>query len=245
MTELLSIQDLETFVSTRDALHRVAEHVVAKARFLDDGEIRLTAYPGGFSTPLLADGRRVRVEADDLVIDAPDAPDGSRRTKLTAIGEAATFAGIAPGFPTELYEPATSFDPDAPLGLDLRSAEALAAWYGFTAGVLAAFAAEIAEAHPSQLILWPEHFDQAFYTEDADETRRANYGASPGDEGNPEPYMYVGPWGTTTPNEYWNAEHFNGAVLPLSALIAADDPAQVAMQFLRAGRLLLAPVTTR
>ena len=111
--------------------------------------------------------------------------------------------------------------------------------------MLAAFAAEIAEAHPSPLILWPEHFDQAFYTEDADEARRANYGASPGDEGHREPYVYVGPWGSTAPNDYWNAEHFNGAVLSLSELVAADDPTSVALQFLRAGRLILAPVATR
>lgn len=184
MTSLLPIADLDTFASTRDALHRVAEHVVAKARFLDDREIRLTAYPGGFASPLLAGETRVRVEADELVIDSPS---GSRRTGLTTI----------------------------------------------------------AEAHPSQLILWPEHFDQAFYTEDADETRRANYGASPGDEGHPEPYLYVGPWGPTSPNAYWNAEHFNGAVLGLSELLTADDAADTALQFLRAGRVLLAPGTTR
>ena len=242
MTELLPIHDLDTFASTRDALHRVAEHVVAKARFLDDREIRLTASDGGFASPPLADGKRVRVDSDELVIDSPG---GSRRMTLTTIGEAGDFAGFEPGFPTELYEPATSFDPHDPLNLDRGAAETLAAWYGFTADVLATFAAEIAEAHPSPLILWPEHFDQAFYTEDADETRRANYGASPGDEGHPEPYLYVGPWGPTSPNAYWNAEHFNGAVLALSSLVAAENATDVALQFLRAGRLLLAPVTAR
>ncbi len=54
MTTLLPIDDLDAFVSTRDALHGVAEHVLAKARFLDDGEIRLMAFAGGFATPLLA-----------------------------------------------------------------------------------------------------------------------------------------------------------------------------------------------
>ena len=242
MTNALPIHDLPTYVSTRDALHRVAEHVVAKARFLDDREIRLTAFAGGFSTPPLADGSRVRVEADELVIDGPD---GSRRTALTTIAEAAAFVGVEPGFPTDLYEAATPLDPDLQLHVDRVSAEALAAWYEFTAEVLGAVAAEIGEAHPSPLILWPEHFDQAFYTEDADETRRANYGASPGDEGHPEPYLYVGPWGSTTPNAYWNATSFNGAVLPLSEVVAADDQASAALQFFRAGRLLLAPVTTR
>ncbi len=125
MTTLLPVADLDTFVSTRDSLHRVAEHVVAKARYVDDREIRLTA-----------------------------------------------FLGIEPGFPRELYEPATTFDPDQPLDLDRSAAEVLAAWYGFTAEVLDQFASEIPEATPSTRILWPEHFDQAFYTEDADEARR-------------------------------------------------------------------------
>lgn len=240
MTTLLPIADLDTFVSTRDSLHRVAEHVVAKARYIDDREIRLTAYPGGFATPLLEGDARVRVDGDELVVDDPE---GSRRTALTTIDAAAAFVGIEPGFPTELYEPATTFVPDQQLHLDRGAAEALAAWYGFTAGALDQFATEIPEANPSTRILWPEHFDQAFYTEDADEARRANYGASPGDEGHPEPYLYVGPWGTTAANDYWNAAHFNGAVFSLSQLLAAADPSASALQFLRTGRTLLAHTT--
>jgi hypothetical protein len=236
MNVLLPLHELDTYIATRNALHRVAEHVVAKARYVDDGEIRLMAFSGGFATPQLADHRRVRVEGTELVVD--DAQ-GSRRAALTTIAEAAAFVGIEPGFPTELYMPATSFDPDQPLNLDRRAADVLAAWYGFTAGVLEVFAKEIAEANPSQLILWPEHFDQAFFTEDADESRRANYGASPGDDGHREPYLYVGPWGAVAANEYWNAENFSGAVLPLSVLVAATDPADAALQFLRAGRAVL------
>jgi hypothetical protein len=242
MTPLLPIDDLATFASTRDALHTVAEHVLAKARYLDDGEIRLTAFPGGFATPVLATplpggGTRVRVDADEIVIDDTEGP---RRSALTTVHDAAAFVGIEPGFPTELYEPATAFRPDAPLGVDRGAAQALAAWYGFTADVLAVFASEIAGANLSPLILWPEHFDQAFFTEDADEARRANYGASPGDEGHAEPYLYVGPWGAQPAHEFWNAPHFNGAVLPLSTLVAAADPGTTALGFLRTGRALLA-----
>jgi hypothetical protein len=243
MTTPLPIRDLDTFVSTRDGLHRVAEHVLAKARYVDDREIRLTQFAGGFATPVLSWGTRVRIDVDDLVVDDAE---GSRRTRLNTIGGAAAFVGVEPGFPIELYPPATSFDADEPLHLDRDAAEVLAAWYGFTAEVLELFATEIIEAHPSPLILWPEHFDQAFFTEDADEARRANYGASPGDEGHPEPYMYVGPWGTTpAPTGFWNAPHFNGAVLPLSAIVAESHPAKTALQFLRSGRLLLAPVSAR
>jgi hypothetical protein len=236
MTELLPLLDLDAFVSTRDGLHRVAEHVVAKARYVDDGEIRLTAASGGFATPSLADGSRVWVDADELVVDAPS---GSRWHHLNTIRDAAAFVGVEPGFPSELYPPATALHVDEPLHLDRRAAEVLTAWNAFCAEMLESFAAELAGANPSPLILWPEHFDQAFYTEDADEARRANYGASPGDDGHPEPYLYVGPWGPVVPNAFWNATSFNGAVLPLSSLTVAAEPAEVALQFFRAGRTLL------
>ena len=237
MTELLPLFDLDTFVSTRHGLHRVAEHVVAKVRYVDDGEIRLTATSSGFATPFLADKSRVWVDADELVVDSPG---GSRWHHLSTIGDAAAFVGVEPGFPSELYPPATQFHIDEPLRLDRHAAAALTAWNAFAAEVLDAFATEVMAANPTPLILWPEHFDQAFYTEDADESRRANYGASPGDDGHPEPYLYVGPWVTPATDKYWNASHFNGAVLPLSRLIAAFSPTEMALQFFRTGRALLA-----
>ena len=241
MNELLPLADLDTFVSTRRVLHCVAEHVVAKARFVDDGEIRLTASSSGFATPLLADKSRVWVDADELVVDGPS---GSRWHHLSTIGEAASFLGVEPGFPSELYPPATPLHVDEPLRLDRHAAEALTAWNGFCAELLASFAIELTDANPSPLILWPEHFDQAFYTEDANETFRANYGASPGDDGHPEPYLYVGPWQTPAADPFWNAPSFNGAVLPLSSLTAAADAAEVALQFYRAGRVrLTAPLS--
>jgi len=239
MTTLLPIFDLDAFVSTRDALHRVAEHVLAKARYLDDREIRLTAFEGGVATPLLGGRRRVRVDADEIVVDEHDR---SRRSAIRTIGQAASFVGVEPGFPTELYPAATPLQPDLPLSLDRDASQALAAWFGFTAEVLDSFAAELGadDAEPSPLVLWPEHFDQAFFTEDGEEARRANYGASPGDGGHPEPYLYVGPWGTPAADEFWNATHFNGAVLALSTILAAADPSEAALQFLRTGRALLA-----
>ena len=236
MTGLLPLLDLDTFISTRRALHCVAEHVVAKARYVDDGEIRLTASSGGFATPLLADNGRVWVDADELVVDGPRGP---RWHHLTTIAEAAAFVGVEPGFPSELYAPATPLHLDEPLRLDRHAAEALTAWNAFCAELLDFFATEIADANPSPLILWPEHFDQAFYTEDSDEPFRANYGASPGDDGHPEPYLYVGPWGTPAKDEFWNASHFHGAVMPISSLAAAADSATMALQFFRTGRGLL------
>ena len=236
MNELLPLADLDTYVSTRYGLHCVAEHVVAKARYVDDGEIRLAASSSGFATPLMADKSRVWVDADELVVDGPG---GTRWHHLSTIGEAAAFVGIEPGFPSELYPAATPLHVDEPLRLDRHAAEVLTAWNAFCAELLGSFATEIADANPSPLILWPERFDQAFYTEDADESRRANYGASPGDDGHPEPYLYVGPWGTPAEHEFWNATHFKGAVLPLSSLTAAADPAKMALHFYRTGRARL------
>jgi len=232
-TALLPIADMHAFVKTRDALHSVAEHVLAKARFMHDREIRLQAYAGGFSTPLLPDNTRVRVDGSDLVVDTAGR---SARIGLTTIADAAAFVGIVPGFPVELYPAATPFRPDQQLRIDPAAARSLAAWYGFTAEVLARFAGDLADTSPTPLILWPEHFDQAFATEDEVEARRANYGASPGDAGHPEPYLYVGPWAATDGNAFWNAKHFNGAVLAFGALVNERDPAATAMQFLKSGR---------
>lgn len=236
MTSPVNIHDLDAFIATRDALHRVAEHVLAKARYVDDGGIRLMAFEGGFATPLLAGRRRIRIAGGDLVVD--EGAD-SRRAGLTTVDEAASFVGIEPGLPSELYQPATPLDGHEPLQVDRGAAHELGAWYGFTAEALHRFAAEVGEARPSEINLWPEHFDQAFSTEDDNQARRANYGASPGDAGHPEPYLYVGPWNPVAANAFWNASHFNGAVLPVSTIVAAADPLEAALRFLRAGRALL------
>ncbi|MPY95761.1 MAG: hypothetical protein GEV08_22720 [Acidimicrobiia bacterium] len=225
-----------TFLATRLAWHRAAEHVVAKARYLDDGEIRLTAWPGGFATPSLAGGRRVGVRLTSVVVEEHGE---SRSAPLSTLREAAAFVGVEAGFPSELYPPATPCLPDEPLDVDPAEGEVLAAWYERTAAVLGRFRLELGGSDPTPLILWPEHFDQAFVTEDAAERRRANFGASPGDDGHPEPYLYVGPWGTVPDDPFWDAPHFPGALLGLDALAAAADPDAAALAFLRRGRALL------
>jgi two-component system CheB/CheR fusion protein len=74
----------ESFPTTRDALHRVAEELVAPAR-KPQNEIALGQTPGGFGTPEFEfEGRRtqVRVERDELVL----ARDGDEdRAVLTSI----------------------------------------------------------------------------------------------------------------------------------------------------------------
>ena len=57
----------ETFSTTRDALQRVAVHIVARSVIQGGGRIDLRVSPGGFSTPEFGDGVRVRVSAADVV----------------------------------------------------------------------------------------------------------------------------------------------------------------------------------
>lgn len=90
------------------------------------------------------------------------------------------------------------------------------------------------ELAPAAVQLWPEHFDIGvdFGSEDG----RANYGASPGDEGHPEPYLYVGPWTATPSGELWNAEGFPGAEMAYADLLAAEDRRGAALEFFRVRR---------
>ncbi len=214
-----------TFVATREALHRVAEQIVAPARVAATGnEIALEATPGGFGTPRFPAGGRVRVDADALVVD--QAGGGERREQLSTLAQAATLAGL----------PAGGLD-DAPLSVDRAAADALAAFYSFSDEVLRALRAEApAGAEPSEIHLWPEHFDIAFDQGSEAEGRRAGYGASPGDEQHPEPYLYVGPWTAPPAAPEWNATGFTGAELGYAALLGAADATAMALAFLRERR---------
>jgi hypothetical protein len=102
----------------------------------------------------------------------------------------------------------------SPVAVDPADAARLAEFFAFAQDVLETLRAEAAE--PSEIHLWPEHFDVAF---DAGEV---NYGASPGDEHHDEPYLYVGPWSAPEPGPLWNAASFPGAELtwPVDAATA-------------------------
>src|SRR4051812_8879191 len=179
-----------SFVTTRESLHRVAEQVVSPARVRATGnEIALMVTPGGFGTPPFPDGGGVRVDGTELVV--RDATGTERRAELTSLAAAAELAGV----------PAD----DAPLDIEPAEAARLAEFYAFAQRVLETLRAEARD--PSEIHLWPEHFDVAF---DAGEV---NYGASPGDEEHDEPYLYVRPWTAPAPGPLWNATGFAGAEL--------------------------------
>jgi hypothetical protein len=152
------------FASTVDALHRVAEQIVAPAR-KPDNEIALQATPGGFGTPPFEhDGaeEQVRVEGGALVR-------GEQRAALTSL-EAAR----------ELVADLVPAGPSGALDVDPGASARLGDWYAFGDALLRELGGEP--------ILWPEHFDIAVTLDEV------NYGFSPGDEHHAEPYVYVGPW---------------------------------------------------
>jgi hypothetical protein len=83
--------------------------------------------------------------------------------------------------------------------VDVDAAKFLADWYGFAWSVLERLRADTASTSPSRVQLWPEHFDAAF--DCVSGGRRATFGASPGDEDYPDPYLYVvSPGITLTPS---------------------------------------------
>ena len=76
--------------TTRDALHALAEDVIAPARKAVDGRIRLRWLPGGFGTPRFGADQQIRVEGDELIVAGGDSP---RREALAVDPGAARWLG--------------------------------------------------------------------------------------------------------------------------------------------------------
>ncbi len=149
-----------------------------------------------------------------------------RRHEITTLATAAAFVGIPLGPPT-VFTPTTSLAPDAPLLVDRDSALALADWYALGAALVHDLRAAHEGESSTDVQIWPEHFDLACELGDEGAGTRANYGASPGDDGIPEPYLYVGPW---DPDRRTGAlgTHPFGAARTYSELRASGEPAGVA-----------------
>jgi hypothetical protein len=211
-----------SFASTRDALHAVAEHVLAAKRYSVDGHIGLEPTMGGFGTPVI-DRWCARVEGASLVVLDDD---GERRTPITTLAAGAAFVDGPLGAPAGVYTPVTACVPDAPITIDLDASVVLATWLAFADGLLAAVRDEYAASSPTTIQMWPEHFDIGCSFGDA------NYGASPGDSGIPEPYLYVGPWNEAQRTGELGAYGF-GAALTYDELYAAPDAHEAGMAFYR------------
>lgn len=224
---LAPISDLDAFVATRRSWHTLAERVLAPARHRDAGRIGLRAAPGGFATPSFGAGRVVAVEGTELVITEGGT---SAREPITTLGAAAAAVGIEPDADTGVYTATTPSEPDAVLPVDAESAARLGDWITFGDGLLQQWTRSHADSTPTEIQLWPEHFDLALDL--GAEDRRANYGVSPGDGDHPLPYLYVGPWNASA-DPFWNAGTY--ARLGYEKLAGIADPDAVALGFFARG----------
>ena len=219
------------YADTREALHRLAGHVLAPARKAVTGRIGLRSTPGGFGTPPFGadDGQQLRVEGGSLIRRQGGSTEAVGITSLSA---AAAFTGVTlsddPGIG---HDPPPLGDPEAALAVEPAASAALGAWFAFSAEVLEEFRAELNAAgrECSEVQLWPEHFDLGCNIEGV------NFGCSAGDSYSAEPYVYVGPWNTEglEHGEFWNAPF--GAVVPYKELLGAEDQKATVLAFLRRG----------
>jgi hypothetical protein len=211
------------FVRTREGLHALAEHVLAPLRHRVEGRIGLRPVDGGIGPPL-PDGRHVAVVGRVL-------HDGDRSAPVTTLGEAARFLDAAVGAPAGVYEPVTDADPHRPLGVEGPPAELLGRWFAWGDELLAGIADRAAGDDPTEIQLWPEHFDLALSA--GPPGARANVGLSPGDADHAEPYLYVGPW-EPRPGDIWNEAW--GASLAYEEIRQGADPESFVLEALQALR---------
>jgi hypothetical protein len=215
----------QQFAETRESLHALAEHVLCAARHRATGRIGLQVVPGGFATPPFGDdGRTIGVEHGQLVVRAGGQ---ERRAPIATLRAAGELAGVEPGAPASVFTPTTPCDLDAPLTVDADAARRLADWYALGDAALRRLAREIADEQPSDVTLWPEHFDVGI------RAGEVNYGASPGDTQVAEPYLYVGPTGldlAAAGDSFWNQPF--GAARTWEAIGSVED----ALGFFRQGR---------
>lgn len=225
--------------STRDRLHQLAYFVLAPARYRATGRMGLRATPGGFGTPEF-EGRVVRVEGVSLVNEAGEEV---WTEPITSISRATEFLGIPyeVDWFTGFGDALPPIDPDLDLALDPIGPEFVANWFDFGFQALATLKEQAGtDDDASEPQLWPEHFDAAIEMGSEDRGLRASYGASPGDNSHDEPYIYVSSWGAVDrSNPYWNDTAFNGASLDYRTLLASDDPAALAIDFMLRGHQII------
>jgi hypothetical protein len=236
------------FSAARRALHQIGFFAVAPTRYLATGKLGLRYTHRGFGTPFFrgASGtdEQVRVEGDVLVHQVGASV---RSAPITTVADAADLLGLeyrADWF-EYFHDPLAPIDPATPLLIDEAGAESVGAWFGFATHVLERFRRR-APAEVSRVQLWPEHFDPAIDAGSAESGGRGSFGASPGDDSHPDPYLYVAPWGEFDSSDaYWNATAFGGAYLPYEQLRDSDDPYATALDFFTSGVERLADTAHR
>lgn len=231
------------FATTRAELQRVAVHVLARRRSVATGRFGLRATPGGIATPAFGDDLEVvRTSGACLVHETYGR---ARSVRLTTLAAAARHVGVDLDADLSVgHDTPPLGDRHSPVDLDEASLSALAWWNALVLSALDLLTAELPEsADPSAAQLWPEHFDVALDVAwGSGEGQRANLGGSPGDGFDPNPYLYVGPWGPERPGDppYWNAPF--GAVLRYATLVGLESAVAIDRMtaFLRRGVNLLA-----
>jgi hypothetical protein len=229
---------------TRHTLHRIANHVLARAQHSATGELGLRATPGGFGTiSIRPDRERIRISGVTLVREST-APNGTWTRSIdiagATLGELAAFADV--DLTAEFWaghDTPPVGDVDEPLDLDAAAARRIGDWYAVVSQALDQLVHSApAYGAPSLVQLWPEHFDAALdiaFDAAEPEARRVNMGGSPGDGFHAAPYVYVGPWTPERPGDatFWNAPF--GSVLGYDTVMAAPDPVDAAFAFFRTG----------
>ena len=221
------------FEQTHRALHQLAYFVLAPKRFAANGKLGLRYTHRGFGTPFFGDDEQVRVEQDRLVYqhgaETLTAPISTLRAATRFLDipfTAVWFDGFR--------DPLDPEDPDGHLDIDPAATNAIGDWFGFAASVLEQARRTPGAVEVSRVQLWPEHFDLAFEMGTGD--HRASYGASPGDDSHPEPYVYVAAWGSIDRSDpFWNDTAFNGASISYRDLLGASDQRATTLEFLGQG----------
>ena len=203
------------FVAARQAVHAVAEFVLAGVRHGAIGRIGLQPGARGVETAPFGDHHRVVAVDGDELVDRDD--DGERRSPITTVRAAAAFFGVEPGIPNKLWTQVSTVGLDDPLVIEPGAVDALAAWFAFVTDALEGLRRD-GGADLDPLTLWPEGFDLATAG------GGVNFGGSPGDVFIAEPYLYVGPHDRPYPADggsYWN-ESF-GAALRYDDITSLDQ----------------------
>jgi hypothetical protein len=206
----------EGFRDTRVAMHAESERVLGYEH--GGNEVALIRTEGGFGTPWYEDDdgkqTRWRVDGTDIVVEKQDENGEPHETVRAPIGPTVTpenakaladFFQLADKMQREARE--NGKRPDG----------------------------EVTDRRFDAPIIWPEHLDMAIELAapvKSDPNSRVTVGASPGDEGHPEPYFYVAPWDFKGGrSKKWNAVGFNGAQLDYADVLASDDQERTIREF--------------
>ena len=234
------------FVSTRAAWHMLAEHVLSRARYNANGKIGLRYTRRGVGTPWFRHRDRdaqVRIEGTNVVVHE----DGETQSApVTTVAAAAELAGVQPGAPrgglraddvvhagrTARARRTQRRVPRRVVRVrDLRTGAAAR-----RGGPCRRTVTGAAVARALRPLGRPRRRAAG---------RRGTFGASPGDDVDRDPYLYVTHWADVAEDEFWNEAHFPGASLTVVTLADASDQRASALRFLRRGRdLLPRPLTT-